>query len=188
MLNEPGGAGFYGAHGFNGNIQVAQNHGFRAFRFAADDSLRSLVYDYQWTDGINRAVCARTTTWNKPAAPCPFPNKRCSHGFYAYYDEDYYPVSFDGNTIIVSGVIDGFGRCVIGEKGYRSEYARLVALVSPLRYSRSVLSDMKLTSQALEERVNSTMERLFPTVPIFDSVEELRKVIPLPGRPPRNAE
>ena len=187
MLNEPGGTGFYGARGFNGDILVTQNYGFRGFRFEPeDDSLRSLVYDYVWDDGINHAVCARTTTWSRPPTGCPFPNKRCSHGFYAYYKEDYYPVSFN-KAILLSGVINGFGRCVIGNDGYRSEYASLVALASPLRATNNLLRALDLTPTELSDRVTKAMERRFPTVPIFDTVEELRAVFPLTGRPPRNS-
>lgn len=178
MLNDPDGSGFYGAAGFNGDIQVAQNHGFRAFRYNLDDTLTSLVYDYEWVDGVNRAVCATTPNWDKPARSCPFPNKRCSHGFYAYYGEDYYPVSDEEDGVVVHGIIDGFGRCVIGDKGYRSEYATLVAFLRPQQNgSRVTAAD-----------VCAALERKYPTVPIFDNVLELKAAIPLPGRPPRNGE
>ena len=175
MLNAPEGNGFFGAQGFNGDIIVAQNHGFRAFRFTPSAELLSLVYDYPWTPGVNRSVCAIGTAWNKPGRQCPFPNKRCSHGFYAYYGEDYYPSHVDpSDGLAINGVINGYGRCVIGDKGYRSEYADIVALIrphgSPLAVSRACFE----------------LERKFPTVPIFDSALELKAAIPLPGRPPRN--
>jgi hypothetical protein len=189
MLHDPeGGAGFGGAYGFNGNIQVVQNHGFRAFRYNPDDSLTSLIYDYEWTDGVNRAVCATSATWKKPAKECPFPHKGCSHGFYAYYDEDYYGTGITRGIAVVNGVIDGYGRCVIGSKGYRSEYAALVAFVRPFAIDDTFLRMLRLERPQAELHVVAALERKFPTVPIFDNVDELRKVVPLPGRPPRNAE
>jgi hypothetical protein len=180
------GHGFNGAMGFNGNIQVAQNHGFRGFRYNVDGSFTSLVFDYDWQPGVNRAVCAANTSFSKPARECPFPHKGCSHGFYAYYDEDYYRPGWARELCIVNGVINGFGRCVIGDKGYRSEYATVVAFVRPFRIDADFCKRLDLDPHQAETWVCEQLERRFPTVPIFDSVEELKAVIPLPGRPPRN--
>ena len=183
----PDGSGFHGAYGFNGDILIAQNHGFRAFRFDADgDNLMSLVFDYEWQPGANRAVCATSNGFNKPARDCPFPHKGCSHGFYAYYGEDYFDSYFTDDECIVNGVVNGYGRCVIGDKGYRSEYANLVALARPLRIGDDFRRQLRMTEHEAEAYVCAALERKFPTVPIFPSMAELRKAIPLPGRPPRN--
>jgi len=56
----------------------------------------------------------------------------CSCGFYAYYDghSDY---SERGR---VTALIEGFGVCSVGTRGFRAEKARLVALVDDRRASR----------------------------------------------------
>lgn len=186
-LSNPSGSGFGGAYGFNGGIHIGQNHGFRAFRYDLNDRLGSLVYDYEWQPGVNRAVCARDTLFEKDPKPCPFPSKACSHGFYAYYGEDYFQPHWAKKVCILNGVIDGFGRCVIGDKGYRSEYATLVAFCKPFRVDTAYCEAMDMEPELIEQHVCRQLEQRFPQVPIFDSVAELRNVIPLPGRPPRNA-
>lgn len=52
----------------------------------------------------------------------------CTCGFYAYFDgaNDYK----DG-AIRISGLIEGFGVCSVGDRGFRSSKARLVALIDP---------------------------------------------------------
>lgn len=73
--------------------------------------------------------------------------KDCSCGFYAYYDgrNDYlkvpsggggWTVTFGGATGAssrdrIGAVIEGFGVCTVGSRGFRAEKARLLALIQP---------------------------------------------------------
>lgn len=60
-------------------------------------------------------------------APHVTAGKGCSCGFYAYFDgrNDYAKASR------VAAVIEGYGVCTVGERGFRSEKARLLAIVDP---------------------------------------------------------
>lgn len=55
--------------------------------------------------------------------------KGCSCGFYAYFDggNDYHQ-SDDGT---VAAVVEGYGTCTLGDRGFRAEKARLLALIVP---------------------------------------------------------
>lgn len=192
-LETPGGKpNFNGAAGFNGNIVVARNHGFRAFRYHPEGRLSSLVFDKaNWTAGVNHAVHLNRGFQSRPeqSSTCPFPHKGCSHGFYAYYDEDYFePTMYNSGSVRIDGVIDGFGRCVIGDKGYRAEYAVIIAFVKPYTIACDFQRKINLEADEIERLVTKFLEEKFPAAPIFDSVDDLKAVIPLDGRPPRNDE
>lgn len=57
----------------------------------------------------------------------------CSCGFYAYYDEGSNPHDGPGK---VTALIEGYGVCAVGTRGFRAEKARLVALVNPTQSGR----------------------------------------------------
>lgn len=65
-----------------------------------------------------------------PARPEPVPHQAgtldCSCGFYAYFDEGHNPHHEPGNVL---GIVEGFGVCTVGSRGFRSSKARLRALV-----------------------------------------------------------
>lgn len=183
---------YNGAAGFNGNIVIARNHGFRAFRFHPEGRLSSLVFTQcSWQPGVNHAVHEHRGFIKPGRKPsnCPFPNKGCSHGFYAYYGEDYFERGhYNNGTVRVDGVIDGFGRCVIGDKGYRSEYAVIIAFVKPYTIAGDYQRAVDLEDHDIDRLVTAYLEDAFPAVPIFDSIADLKALIPLDGRPPRNDE
>jgi hypothetical protein len=88
---------------------------------AADDHWpRRLLHGAQaaWQPGLNEAACLQGFAHPVPAEPC-------GCGFYAFWREQPYPL--DGGLPVL-GVIEGSGRVLSGEAGFRCQRARIVAL------------------------------------------------------------
>ena len=137
-------------------------------------SLTGVRYRSQdWTDGTNEAECHKSgggytvsglahsmtrgggfiPSWVPPHEPCLLD---CRCGFYAYFDGS---VDYAGEAD-VSGVIEGFGSCVVGDRGFRAARARVIALVVP-----------ELTTlQAMCEW--SDVRAQFPRVPTYATLSQ----------------
>lgn len=72
--------------------------------------------------GENVAVCVERSR------PHQIATVNCGCGFYAYFDGGANPYHRDE---CVEGLVEGYGVCSVGERGFRAEKARLVALVLP---------------------------------------------------------
>jgi hypothetical protein len=101
-----------------------------------------------WTDGRMEAVCTRSSMrmfmFSRPSDYLHFPpetREACGCGFWAYFNKDVrvadiiprmggeLPNLFSyGVAIPVFGVIKGTGRIIIGDKGFRSQYAQIMGL------------------------------------------------------------
>lgn len=124
--------------------------GLRAFRVDSLGRLRAPQQDSIWKPGENVAEClARQTarlpfspgtmralgmSWpvDEPAekkAPHRVGSMGCTCGFYAYTDGTNGYHKPDKST--VEAIVEGYGVCTVGTRGWRSEKARLVALVNP---------------------------------------------------------
>lgn len=66
-------------------------------------------------------------TQKKAAAKHPVAARACGCGFYAYFDGTNTYAKADR----VSAVIEGYGVCTVGTRGFRAEKARLLAIVDP---------------------------------------------------------
>ena len=119
--------------------------GTRSFGVDPAGMLRGVVYGQKWEPGENTARClspfgpavvAFTGTGyasvsyfsdSLESGRPPHDLTRCNHGFYGYYDgsNDYH------QTGMVSAVIEGYGECVIGTRGFRCTKARIIALHIP---------------------------------------------------------
>lgn len=130
------------------------------------DPLRSEVYGMhsgQWgkavaSSGVHKATCTaatyvkRTATARHGTDEVPHPD--CGCGFWAYWDSGSYSSWFGpvfpyvrrGRNygmqlhLPLKGVIEGSGRTIIGEKGFRCQYARITDL-APLTDSGCLLED-----------------------------------------------
>ena len=71
-----------------------------------------------WPAGTDEAVCLQGFTH-------PVPEDDCGDGFWAYWTVQPYSM---GSSLPVLGVIEGSGRVLIGELGFRCQRARIVAL------------------------------------------------------------
>lgn len=118
--------------------------GVRSWKVNSDGILCGIYYQTVWKPGENKARCFRSVPAvasmislgmhdllevllaqreSKHSAAEP----SCSCGFYAYTSESIdYP-----KREIFSGVIEGYGKCVLGTHGFRAQKARIVALCIP---------------------------------------------------------
>jgi hypothetical protein len=66
------------------------------------------------------------------------PIAMCGCGFWAYW-ADQASVSLNNKTA-VSGIMEGWGKLIVGPFGFRAQYARIVALCPPAEYKYKTLS------------------------------------------------
>jgi hypothetical protein len=90
----------------------------------------------------------------RPAPPRPEPRIRpmdpqhqvgsqgCGCGFYAYFDG----TNTYARAKRVAGIIEGYGVCTVGTRGFRSEKARLVALVLPKQTRGCTIKGRRLSA------------------------------------------
>ena len=97
--------------------------------------------------------------------PAP-PEIDCGCGFYAYWHVD--DVMAPSYGCVILGVIEGFGRTLLGTRGFRSEKARISGLHVPQRSSLTALSDLIGELLALEY-----------AVPVYSSLPELLEACPV---------
>jgi hypothetical protein len=109
--------------------------GFREWlvRPGIDPELWSVFHPTEWPVGhALRAVCLRPTTWpiQGPLVHRNTPDSSCACGIHAFRDP-----AFDDlrgrQGFMVRGAVFGWGRYVIGERGWRAELCRPAALEEP---------------------------------------------------------
>jgi hypothetical protein len=189
-------SGFKGADGFNtpeGGPQFTFEAltGMRAWRVQPDGELVSPIYSrHIWRPGENVAGHGDGGFAKVPAhTECP--TRECSAGFYAYHAEDYWYANDHGKASYtsmqpwISGLIAGWGRVVNGPKGFRCGKATVMALCLPVHQPESWATLPQISTwgswDAWAEFVAGEIQRRFPIVPIFDSVESMLARIPLRG-------
>jgi hypothetical protein len=111
--------------------------GMRRFNVNSKGFLVGPVTKEPWCDGVNQARCLPIT---QPFNPfCSYVvDPHCLCGFYACFDSK--QLCFGG----VLTVVEGFGRTIIGEEGFRSEFARINVIVFN-RVDRAVRSKLLQT-------------------------------------------
>lgn len=164
-----------------------------------------------WTPGVNQAQCfAGENPDLVTGGTCgaPVPNEHCDCGFYGFFD----PTGPNKSNLdldivtpcVVAGVIQGTGRVVLAERGFRAEKAELVALSPPRRadpavrclanrtnhlwqyeYARHQISHVGRCPcvwcrQAREDPLSPPLEQLAERygVPWFDTFTDMTKTFP----------
>jgi hypothetical protein len=160
---------------------IGRIRGVRRFNIdAVTGLLRGPVVPYVWNDGVNIAECTPITPFY---FGCERPARvECTCGFYACFGK--VP---PGSRFSVLSIIEGFGRTVIGERGFRAEKARIVCLIFPRRSSRlrpaypDRLDISNSPSFFIENRIRSRIRHHYPSVAIVRSVKEALEFFPLGG-------
>lgn len=143
-------------------------------------------YHGVWHEGENHAKCLvnqnRLPT-SEQREPCTLVEPSCQCGFYAYWTwrpKDYGYTAFY-YAPYVAGVIEGYGKTVMGDLGFRCEKARILALapVRPAWMSPDMLRNRML---ALRRVINDR----HPGVPLFESIDAMLAAFP-PDDPPEGA-
>jgi hypothetical protein len=118
--------------------------GRRSFGVTADGRLTGLYYNQVWQAGENVAACHHddgvvvrrpdggiVVRWSSSREiGAGHGLQGCTCGFYAYYREDPY-----SRARRISGVVEGYGRVILGTAGFRCEKARILALLLPDAHS-----------------------------------------------------
>lgn len=108
---------------------------------------------YRWGPGVNQATCLRdplySMTYSMTTVGVPpkheQPIEECMCGFWAYTN-GVHSLTVSGPAVF--GIIEGWGRMVIGPHGFRAEKARIVALCFP-KMSDSLIEDDAAASVAV---------------------------------------
>ncbi|TRW43636.1 hypothetical protein [Georgenia yuyongxinii] len=169
--------------------------GRRSFGMTTDGHLTGLFYSQVWHPGENRASCLHDggvvvrrpdggigVRWSSAREiGAGHGLQGCTCGFYAYYREDPF-----ASSRRISGIVEGYGRVVLGTGGFRCEKARVLALLRPPAAGADTgagtdVGDVLLASLAPDEvpavdlvRVRAT----YPEVVIFDREEDMLAVFP----------
>jgi len=175
--------------------------GIRAWQVqgTVNKPLEGLFHHQEWGPGVNVSFCD-----NKPALKnacwkdheedprahvddCYFDNRcggvemKCGCGFWAYTNgrNDYYRGMIgQGGIAHVSGIIQGFGKCVVGPKGFRAEKAIIKCLILPARMHTRMVSDQTMET-VLQRQLRRSMDLLYPGIPIFSDEEIAMAEYPL---------
>jgi hypothetical protein len=86
------------------------------------------------------------------------PHEDCRCGFYAYTDPRHEEIAYDCGQIF--GLIKGYGRTLIGSRGFRCEKAEIVALVNPA---------YPCTGGGIQR-----LQENYPGIPLVKSAEHLK--------------
>lgn len=138
--------GARGISGFDGaDFMVGKVRGFRWWTFTAPDlAVSPATSGWQpgplhgvmgpWHPGLNHAECRASGSVPVPGRhPAEaIPEINCGCGFWAYWDVQHHDMG-RSHTLPVTGVIEGTGNVLVGEKGFRAQQARIVALHVPLK-------------------------------------------------------
>lgn len=132
-----------------------------------------------WHQGVNSARCFSAAETAKRQGEKTevshqehqSPDLGCGCGFWAYWDNaagSY--TEYNGRQVDVTGVIRGFGKTIIGSKGFRCEKAEILGLCVNSIFCDKVPGRLKEHVSALSVRYS---------VPVFFSVPELLETFPL---------
>lgn len=84
---------------------------------------------FYWPAGALEAVCNNGRSHPPPVLIDPVSGERCGCGFYAYWDVaslGHNQSSSSGLPVI--GIVEGFGRTLLGSRGFRCQRAKIIAL------------------------------------------------------------
>ncbi len=122
-------------------------------------------FGYVWEPGENLAVCKHECGcfYSHPSSPPPdhlVPDEDCGCGFWGYWTDT------KPGWATVTGVIEGYGRTLLGNRGFRSEKARIRAVhVIDTWYEYDRTAASKITSKY--------------GVPAYSSIDEMLEKHPL---------
>jgi hypothetical protein len=92
------------------------------------------VAGHEWGPGVQEAACKN----NRPHTPPVDVDEHgvsCGCGFWAYWEQSSSTFGNSSEELPICGIIEGSGRVLIGEKGFRSQKARIIALALPFTIS-----------------------------------------------------
>lgn len=142
------------------DLAVGEVYGLRSFMISKDGALLPLSaygQDAPWESGVNTATCSRQGEHEVPG-------EKCTCGFYFYSDERWIEKEVDRNFAQVRAVIACSGRTRIGDKGFRTQRGRIVAL---------------WVSHRVPEEVVNAIQQRYPEATIHRSLRRMKSEFPL---------
>jgi hypothetical protein len=115
---------------------------------------------YQWPPGVLEATCNNGHQHVPPVEKLP-DGTRDGCGFWAYWDMAGlagHRAATSGRGLPVLGVIQGYGRTLIGERGFRSQKARIIALAPAF----TIQAEVSLKSQSSWDAPHSPADHFEP--------------------------
>lgn len=162
--------------GFGGSdpkLTIEPVRGWRCWVVSGDlDSphLKAMSWPYEWTVDVNTARCL------KQAAPCDYPSKNCGCGFYGYHAREYYNQPSDYHRQFwIQGLIEGWGRTIIGNKGFRCQFAKILGITAPIYMPADFVVVNQLTPLETSSRILNGLRKNYPDIAICQSEEALIK-------------
>jgi hypothetical protein len=167
------------------DIIASSLFGQRYWNINSEQMLTSITKnEYQWVPGKNEAICLRNKdivglemmgrTQPNGTMSAPFkllheteslPIDVCGCGFWAYWSEQ--NAVRQNNKTAVAGVMEGWGKLIVGPNGFRAQYARIVALCPPTE-AKAWLNLPAMRAQ-------------YPGVKWYDDFEEMVAMHPTPN-------
>lgn len=100
-------------------------------------------------------------------------------GFYAYTAISDNPYLESNHGLHVEGVVQGFGRTIIGTKGFRCGKARILAVVLPHHVTATKIQPLSKYDAELHEAVDDGVRATYPHIPVFSTREDMLREFPL---------
>jgi hypothetical protein len=100
------------------------------------------INDYIWKVSSNKAYCRmqRFVSHKHKHDHTESPKVGCHCGFYGFYDSENVIRCFAGETSIVYGAFTAWGNTILGTIGFRSQYAKISALIARTPYHTSMIT------------------------------------------------
>jgi hypothetical protein len=176
--------GFAEQGGGDFDLAVGSVHGLRQWNLTTPDfrqdpfegrwqptAMTGATGRFQWQPGMNEAVCNSNSN-HKPPLDADEHGNACGCGFWAYWDISALAtggaMSLNLSSYVpITGVIEGSGRVLIGERGFRSQRARIVALAPafsvqaypPEDYGRSWSQNMPRSNVITDSGANDSYDQ-----------------------------
>lgn len=123
--------------------------GIRAFSVTSTGGLTGVVHKQAWSAEVNVAQCMKPKVSffvpsNGVEREHELVSLGCACGMYAYFDgsNDYIHDRWHTHNSAIAGVIEGWGKCVVGTRGFRCEKAIIKALVVPMGHTSEHLAEV----------------------------------------------
>ncbi len=141
---------------------------------------------FEWQSGINTARCMNDDTHVPPVEWDEKTGAECGCGFWAYWQPNQHEMSGGrAGTLPVLGVIEGTGRIVIGTKGFRSQYAKIIAVTAACQIKpetfvpKEKLKDLEEQANAWMALIQDRLSELYPEARTFATTSGLISSYPV---------